>query len=74
MKAGKEGPMKKNFPGAFKLKDGDEVVKVTKDVKNPPKNPNIKDFRITMDVPRKENGGEKKKDKPSRPELRGTFK
>ena len=73
MKAGKEGPMKKNFPGAFKLKDGDEVGKTTKEVKNP----NIEDFRRTMDVPRSkkmEKVDEKKKDKPSRPELRGTFK
>ena len=39
MKSGPKGPMKKNFPGAFKLKDGDEVEKNTRDVKNPVKNP-----------------------------------
>ena len=73
MKAGKEGPMRKNFPGAFKLKDGDEIGKVTKDVKKPVKNSNIEDFRRTMDIP---HGKKKTKDtitEKRKQELMGTF-
>lgn len=82
MKSGPKGPMKKNFPGAFKLKDGDEVEKNTRDVKNPVKNPRkYPELRKTMDVARGTtniSGEIKHREtqdiKKKKPELKGQFK